>query len=401
MNELPRGTVLGVLTIVHVFEYYDFPRLFSCRSATGQMYLVCSTYDDDERAEWLYLPLSSHRLNAVVAGSIPMYSAFKNPEGGYLFSVRTFQDVRAAEVNHILPELVVDEDLPAPSYVISEPAGIVQEDLAIPPRSVASATRRETFDYHIYPHSLNIQEISSRKLGAILTTTQELVDALGQAALGAPTIRGPVPTEVLQQTKINVANVFHGSFGVQFRSAQLSDLLSQSVVAAALNEFSLLLQAGDSEDLLSNKLHALRGRVASKYRRLLKELSDLQSGVVLDWGSVSSEGGGRFELSSTQVRNAYAIVDRIDTEMAQEVTISGKLIGFNLRTQRYEILSSEDGKTYAGKVAEGAALEVPNPSIGQFYEADLRMLVETQSTSGDELIRWVLVRLGALRSGNV
>jgi hypothetical protein len=197
---------------------------------------------------------------------------------------------------------------------------------------------------------------------------------------------------------VNVSHAFHGSFGVQFRATQFSDLLEQSTLGAALQELANLLLAQDSEDLLSNKLHALRGRVASKYRRLLKELADIDSGLLVEWGSVNPDRGGDFELTSAQVKGAYAIVDRIDIALSQEITVTGKLIGFNSRTQRYEILSGEDGRTYAGKVADEAKIEVPNPGIGQFYEADLRMLVETQSTSGDELIRWLLVRLGAVHA---
>ncbi len=114
----------------------------------------------------------------------------------------------------------------------------------------------------------------------------------------------------------------------------------------------------------------------------------------LEWGSVSADRGGQFELSPAQVKSAYTIVDRIDVALAQEISVRGKLIAFNSRTMRYEILSGDDGRAYAGKVADDANLE-SNLVIGQFYEADLRMLVETQSSSGDELIRWVLVRLSA------
>ena len=102
-------------------------------------------------------------------------------------------------------------------------------------------------------------------------------------------------------------------------------------------------------------------------------------------------------MSSEEVRSAYTIVDRMEVAMAEEMTVSGKLIGFNSRTRRYEIMSSDDGKSYSGKVSDDVKLEIPNPAIGNFYEVDLRMLIETQSTSGDELIRWVLVRLGPNR----
>lgn len=395
MSELPSGTILGELTLGLVLEYYDFPRLFTCRSATGQSYIAVSTFDDDIESHWIYLPVSSLRLESLLTGGVSLRHAFEQPEGGYLFGLVSQHVTRENELTYQLAEQVPEDDLPSADYIVSMQPGASDLDLTLSAKQVATATRRETFDYRIYPGQPKTHEVPARKLGGILTSTQELVDALGQAAQGEPTVRGPIPAELLQRTKINVSHSFKGSFGVQFRSTQYSDLLDQSLIAAALRELFNLLQAEDSEDLLSNKLHALKGRVASKYRRLLKELSDIDSGLALDWGSVNPNGGGEFELSAEQVKRAYAIVDRIDIEMAQEITVSGKLIGFNSRTQRYEILSSDDGRKYSGKVSDEAKIEVLNPAIGQYYEADLRMLVETQSSSGDELIRWVLVRLGA------
>jgi hypothetical protein len=283
--------------------------------------------------------------------------------------------------------------LPLQGYLVALDFPEELSHAALPPREVARATRRETFDYHIYPEEPRAHEIPARKLGGILSTTQELIDALGQATDSQPTVRGPIATELLRVTKVNVTHVFRGSFGVQFSAAEAGDLLDQSTVARAISELSNLLQAGDSEDRLSNKLHTLKGRVASKYRGLLKSLNDINSGLLLDWGSVIENQGGQFSLTREQVKRAYLIVDRIDTEMSDELTVNGKLIGFNSRTQRYEILSNDDDKTYAGRVSNEASLEIANPSIGEFYVAKLRKLVETQSTSGDELIRWVLVGL--------
>lgn len=392
MSFVPQNTHLGNLVIQEVLEYYDFPRLFICSNNTGQFYIALSTYDDDDEYHWLYLPASSFRLDAISKGIISLHDAFRTPENGFLISVKNNADL-PAKIEYILAEQVSDVDLPSHDYKVLISTEFGESQGHIPPSQVAQSARREIFDYHIYPGERREHEIPSRKLGAILTSTQELIDALGQATTGHPSVRGPLPGELLQKTKVNVARVFQASFGVQFRSAMYSDLLNSSTVSNALAEFTNLLSAADSEDLLSNKLHHLKGRVASKYRRLLKELTDINSGLIVDWGSVESSKGGQFSLSYDQVKKAYEIVDRIDIEMADELLIRGRLVGFNSRTQRYEIKSTEDGKTYAGKVSNDAKIEVINPAIGEIYESHLRMLVETQSTSGDELIRWVLVML--------
>lgn len=390
MFTFPLDTPLGLLHMIRTIEHYDFPRIFVCRNTTGQKYLVLSTYDDDEHCEWLYLPISELRLNSVIVGGLPLRQAFVQPEGGFLYVVKTFIESRP-EVVAVFAEQVPEEDLPTPDYFLNEIQEVVEQEV-VDPNEVANASRRETFNYRIFPDDHSQHEIAARKLGGILTTTQELLDSLGQAVDGTPTIRGPLPAELLQRTRVQVAHVFRGSFGVQFRANQHSDLLNDSKVSDAIVEFCNLLTAADSEDLLSNKLHILKGRVASKYRRLLKELNDINSGLVLEWGSVKLDRGGRFALTREEVSNAYKIVDRIEIEQADEISVYGQLIGYNSRTRRYEIRAIDGGQHYAGKALLDA--EMPAlPPINQFYVARLRMLVETQSSSGDELVRWVLVGL--------
>jgi hypothetical protein len=392
MTELPINTPLGKLELQRVIEYYDFPRIFTCKNSTGQIYLAISIYDDVEEFHWIFLPISSLRLSAIFAGAMSLRQSVLEPEGGFLFFVKTFANGRT-DFSYTLPEQISDEDLPDVGYLINIQNEPSSRSADIDPKMVAQASKRETFNYRIFPDEPTQHEIASRKLGGILTSTQELLDALGQSSNGQPSVRGPISAEILEKTRVNVAHVFQGSFGVQFRASQFSDLLDQSLISSAISEFSNVITAADSEDLLSNKLHALKGRVASKYRRLLKELSDINSGLELNWGAVQHGLGGIFSLTKEQVRRAYAIVDKIDIEMADEIVVRGKLVGFNSRALRYEINSAEDEKSYSGKVADDAVIDVTNPAIGEYYSVKLRMLVETQSTSGDELIRWILVHL--------
>jgi len=400
MHNLPVGTSLGILSMDMVIEYYDFPRLFTCHSNLGQNYFALSTNDNDEHFEWLYLPVSEKRKSVILRGDLPLSIAFEKPESGFLVKVSTFTKHEKSQVTYLFAEQISRDDLPDPDYIISLASDVIPDYSSRPCiKDIARATRREAFDYRIFPGRQDIHEIPARKLGGILAATQELVDALGQAAsMEEPTIRGPISGEILQHTQLQITHTFPGSFGVQFLASEFSDIFDYSLVSEALTEFSNIISAKNSEDLLSNKLHSLRGRVTSKYRRLLKELADINSGISFEWGSVNPNMGGNFELTAEEVRGAYAIVDRIEVAMAEVVTVSGKLIGFNSRTRRYEISSSGGGPSFVGKVADDVNLEIPNPAIGEFYEVDLRMLIETQSTSGDEHVRWVLVRLGALRT---
>ncbi|WP_394328494.1 DUF6575 domain-containing protein [Mycobacterium avium] len=81
MNWLPRDTILGELTLLETYVFYDGPRLFSAQSLTDQRYLAAWANEGHEADEWLYVAISEARLNMVRSGARTVRSAFLEPEG--------------------------------------------------------------------------------------------------------------------------------------------------------------------------------------------------------------------------------------------------------------------------------------------------------------------------------
>lgn len=394
MFDLPKKTPMGELSLLDTFEFYEFPRLFSAKSKTGALYLGLSIFDDYEEFEWLYVAISSDRIKELINQKVCLHTVFSKPENEYLFKIYTSLsgDTR---FEYILPEQLSDDDLPIPETKLKIEGKVKHYGLGeIDPKIAAASSVRETFNFHLYPCDTKLPELSSRSLGNILLSTQELVDALGQICEeDQPSLKGAISADILQKTELNTCQIFEGSFGIQFKSAHVSNLFGDSLSGRAINELLGLLSAQDDKDDLSNKLHFLKGRVASKYRRLLKEIYKLGSGVKFDWGSPNNEYGGKLELTQSQVERAHSIVDHIDIEMSEAVEIKAKLIGINVRTKRYEISEIETDERYAGAVSIEAISDIKYAVINSNYIVTLKKLVETKSSSGDETIKWVLVSL--------
>lgn len=397
MFRLPKETPLGELTIVETFEFFDFPRLFSAKSLTGGLYLGLSIFDGDDNLEWLYLNISPERARRLVCKEISLHEAFINPENKYLLKVVTFFNGED-NFEYVFPEQLSEESLPLNDAFIEVQTTKNSYGLGeIIPNIAAKASHRETFNLHIQPPDTKLPELNTRSFGNMLVSIQELVDALGQVANGREiTMKGAISEDVLQQTKLNTCQIFEGSFGVQLKSSTLNDIFDDSLLTKALFELKSLLTTGDKEELLNNKLHALKGRVASKYRLVLKELHKLSSGIKFDWGSPNSEFGGKVELTKTQIDKAYALVDRIDIEMSESIEINSNLIGLNIRTKRYEIESLETNESFSGRVADDAVMKVKNATINRNYKATIKKLIETKSSSGDEKVKWILYDLTPL-----
>lgn len=394
MFELPKNTILGELKIQHVFQYFDIPRLFSCKNKSGSQYLALSTFDDYETYEWLYLPLSVDRLLALISKNITILDAFIKPEDEYLYQVSsTFTG--DSKVLHILPEQLNNDDLPDKDVYIETTEKISIGFGSVDAEEAAISSRRETFNIHLYPWDTQLPEIDVKEFGSILTSFQELADALGQYCKGEPTLKGAIPADILEATKFRATQIFEGSFGIQLKSKTTSDLFHSSLASDVLLELTHLFESRDDEDNISNKLHLLKGRVASKYRKLLKEITKLDSPIKLQWGSPNRERGGAISISKNELKNAFDLVSKIDIDMSDSVIFRAELLGLDVKIKRYRVRHLADNEDYTGKISEESVSQVSHSEINGIYNVTLKKIIETNSSSGSEYIKWLLVGLEA------
>lgn len=392
MSILPCNTVLGRLTIETVYQFYDIPRLFTCSNKTGVRYLALSVFDDYETFKWLYLPISNDRLSSLIDKGIMLRNAFLFPEDEYLYIIESNFDGEAS-VHHIFPEQLDDHDLPDEGVYLETKEKSRVGLGAIDADQAAEGSRRETYNLHLYPWDTMLPEIDARDLGGILTSFQELANALGQYCKGDVTLKGAIPADILEATKFRATQIFEGSFGIQLKSKSTSDLFHSSLASDVLLELTNLIESRDDEDNISNKLHKLKGRVASKYRVFLREVSKLDSPMKLHWGSPNEERGRVISLSKQEIRRAFELVSKIDIDMSESVTFRAELLGLDVKTKRYRVRHLDDNEDYSGKILDESLDAVRHSEINGIYNITLKKIIETNSSSGSEYTKWVLVGL--------
>lgn len=397
MLNLPTSPYLGQLEINRVYEYFDFPRLFSASNKTGASFLVVSTFDDVDQFEWLYLPISRDRLATVSSGKVTLRQAFTQPEEGYLFKVVTDFKGRGT-VDHLLPEQILDEDLPSPGAKLTPPIEVERAPYglgAVNAEAAAFASRRETYNLHLYPPGMTAPELSSRALGNLLVGIQDLVDAIGQSHSGEATSKGVIPADILKQTRLDACQIFEASFGLQLKGNQSPDLLNTSLLGVALSDLMTLFEIGADEDRVSIKLHEMKGRVASKYRKLLKDLVGMHSPLKIEWASPFAGRGGTATIDQQTLVAAYNVVSKISVAMAEEVSFRGELVGLDVSRQRFRVRDLETSAEYAGPVI-GETVLASRSSVPGRYLVTLLKQEEQNDTSGQTRTKWSLVELESI-----
>ncbi len=118
MKLLPQSTQLGKLELIEVYEYYDTPCLFSCRNASGHLFIAI-LFDQTKKLEkWLYAPMSQRRFENIRAGLIDIRDAFLKSEDGFVYEVIINSDNSPDIVEIIWCENLIDDWLPMPNEFI-------------------------------------------------------------------------------------------------------------------------------------------------------------------------------------------------------------------------------------------------------------------------------------------
>lgn len=387
---LPKRSMLGELEMMEVYDFFDFPRLFTCRNKSGQVFLSISVEDADHENVFLYSAISNSRYSVLTSGRLPIRDAFAMAENENVYRVTVGSDIDRVE---ILPCEDIPEDwLSDPAEFIEGAQTKLHERHVESAAQIAQATRRESANFALKLPK-NRTDIASRVLGHFLTALQELVDALGQACAGEPTLKGAIPRKILDQTGFLVAQTYPSSFGIQVISEERGDLLEDSLAGDALAKLFELMSIEADEEQLSALLHTLRGRATTKYRSFLETLIDSESDLDVQWGSPKPGRGGEYFMTREVMESTHRIVSAVEQEIGEEIRVYGTLVGLNVRTRSYEIFGIHDKKKYAGKVAEDAPSAIYHAVLSEPYTAVLKRVIEVQATSGEERERWLLVNL--------
>ena len=136
---------LGRLQIIETYAYYDQPVLFSCKDATGHLYLAVAADENDQHETWLYVRVSSERLNCIRSGAIDLHEAFADTEDGHLLQVKfPYASPTGPQIESIKANQVSEDMLPIPGECLDLKIEILPvlnnaEPMSKTPKSAQSA----------------------------------------------------------------------------------------------------------------------------------------------------------------------------------------------------------------------------------------------------------------------
>lgn len=396
MNPLPSTPDIGNLEVVEVYEYFDGPVLFTARNERDQAFLVTLAEDQNDRRRWLLVPMSKRRYEHVRSGGVDLYDAFAAAEGGYVYSLSELADGNRVGEWKVVGDLLQAE-LPLVGEALDLDTVTLAERVGVDVAEVAGQARREVVTFRLAFRGRRRSEAPAGRLGQILDGVQNLLYAIGQGVVTEPTRRGVIPANVVQEMEMDVASVFAGSFGVELRARETSDLFGDSYVGDAIEWLVKLLEVTEEDnDNLAVILTQLKGRSTAKYRELLLCLECAVDELNVAWGSPKAGRGREVKVTNDRIAQAISIIGEMEPEEPVDFTITGRLIGLNVRTKTYELWDMNENRKLVGRVVDEAMPTAEHATISNIYVAEIREETET-TVGGDVETRYRLLSLTPAR----
>ena len=372
---------LGKLEIIEVYEYYDQPVLYSCKNASGHFYLVVAATEDAQFLTWLCVAASTERLNLIRSGKIDLHDAFADSENPYAIQVRVpYEEHASVQTDFIQSNQIPEDMLPMPGECLDLETEILP--VLSDTEEIVKFRKQEILNLILNFAVGSKTQAPIAILSNIFGKLQTVINTIGMICFNAPQIT----EEIKNSMQISLLQVRPGSFNIHLASPEVTqlDLFDHSDCGDAIEKFFELLNAENNQEKLKELLGQLRLRVAKDYTNFLQALNESVTDTEFKWTSPNPNRGGTAYLSNSQMQEVIEILEKFQEEAPSRLTITGILIGASLRTNRFEIKTTE--KTYTGDIADAVFETVENVTLNRQYTAEIQEVTE-RSEATDELTK--------------
>ncbi|WP_125557275.1 DUF6575 domain-containing protein [Pseudoalteromonas rubra] len=96
---LPKDTFLGKLKVFEVYDDFMGPKCFSLKNQFGQFFLAYWGGDYEDYSRWLYVLVTSERLDELTRQARCVRSAYVNPENKQVFDIKIYFEEGTTEIS--------------------------------------------------------------------------------------------------------------------------------------------------------------------------------------------------------------------------------------------------------------------------------------------------------------
>ena len=332
-----------------ILVYYDGVEVFAAQDPIGGNYIGMFVDSDGEFDRYLVTGVTTSRLQMFRSGIVDLKTLFlEAPEDEWFF---TSID---GEPGHSMTLVLQTENIVATDYLPED--GFVLHDVPVDDLALQQARERGNVVFEFSaepPETVKGHRIRMTTLAGLLNLLQTLVKHSYRNAIR------DLPSDVKKHVDaqdghlMDVVQTMPGSYRVVLEAARSPDLFGSGELVRALNRFDEVFVSTENPDTAELLLQDHRGHLAGAYVRLMRFLSERDTGFRYGWADPRFTGGRSGGVTANVARQLATSLSDVTSLTTEKVVVEGEFVRVNLPGGEWGLINDEGRKT--GKIREGGA----------------------------------------------
>lgn len=332
MNELfVSATGIGDLFFDEIFLYYDGPCIFSLRNKLDHKFISILETEDDRCDRYVVVPVSIARYKDFVGNRIPIRHVFSKAETDEVLLI-SFPVNAEPEIVAINSSEVEALNLPEDTEYLDIKESYTQEELLLKSHEERRGITQISFE----KNGGHQQSIKANELSIIMKRLQKVYDGIhkdwlvNEGAKASSDLRRAMKRD----SQLMVTRTYAASFGVEFSSESVRDLLQESGYDFLTQKFVSIISSINSGES-SQHFFAANKESVSALRDFYKVL--MSNNFAMRFQTATPHKGVlRFSLSVGDVQSRYNFLSEIIDGRVDQIKMCGRLVAFDLTNQTFK-----------------------------------------------------------------
>lgn len=252
-------------------------------------------------------------------------------------------------------------------------------------RTASAALGIEACNYRIFSD----ESPSAYGVASALATFQNGISVIYDAITNGPKRKGRYGVEVEHATRFNFGYCYSGSVGIVLTIPSDRGLFDDSILDDSFKAFSRLAQAKSRDDIKELKEVFGLASIRAVYR-WIKTNSESGLGADIKWEREKSVKSSMY-VQPQELSWLKSIIDETSEEEVSEISITGKLIGFDGPSKTFRMETAK-GKPFRGSFTDAITEEHRVESYKK-YKAKLRVSKKIHYATEQEDVTYFLLSI--------
>lgn len=372
----------NIFNISQILVYYDVPELIVSTDKVGTKYLCLLIEEDEDKLNYLTIPISESRLAQFKVGDIDLKKIYSFPELNEPF-ILSLVDENTLKFQKYLTEPINEDWLPEEGFYLlkafKDNSKIVNE----------SINKNNAVVHLALSDSRNDLGVDADDLGDIVKLYSILLENTFKKSLQEHKVKEKKQYITPENYKLRAFASSAASFNVHLYSESQKDLFGNCLVEYGLEKIDELFSNVNNELELIKSLRSIKGHAVSSFTKILKKISSDDLKLKHKWYAPNRHHINSYAIDKEKAEGILKILSKTEELTEETKEFVGYFVQVDIPRKTWKLKTEEDNKPIFGESSTQEQLKgLTVDSV--LYKIICEEVIEEFTVSEKERVRYII-----------